>query len=309
MASTADTTGQHVHTLLAAHSKRLVKLHPQVLEDRDPEPLHQMRVAMRRLRTCLIQFAPALDLPAGVSAQRLARSGRRLGLARDLDVLRERLDTRLLPRLSDAETRQLKPVFKRLKRERRDAQHELRSELHSGRYLKLLQALQGWLRDPSFTPLGEQPLSDWLPEWQWPWLGTLLLHPAWWLTDGTGAEEQELLHELRKGIKGARYRLENLQPASGDTALSWVERLKRAQELLGDLHDLAVLRDAIEQQLPQTLATQMPELHALLVEQQGSSWSGWRALAPHLLDPGERRQLLLGLLQDQANSSPQRATV
>lgn len=303
MANGASSTGQHVHALLATHSKRLVKLHPQVLDDRDPEPLHQMRVAMRRLRTCLTQFAPALVLPAGVSAQRLTRSGRRLGLARDLDVLRERLDTRLLPHLSEAETRQLKPMFKQLKRERRDAQHELRRELHSGRYLKLLQALQGWLRDPRFTPLGEQPLSDWLPEWQWPWLGTLLLHPAWWLTDGTGAAEQELLHDLRKGIKGARYRLENLLPASGDTARRWVERLKQAQELLGDLHDLAVLRDAIEQQLPQNLPSQMPGLHGLLAEQHASSWSSWRVLGPSLLEPGERRQLLLGLLQDQANSS------
>jgi CHAD domain-containing protein len=298
----ALSCGNHALQLLARHGKRLVKLHPEVLDDRDPEPLHQMRVTLRRLRTGLVQFAPALELPAGVSAQRLARSGRRLGMARDLDVLRQRLEGSLLPQLSAREAEQLRPVLKRLKRERREAQGELRRALHSGRHLKLIQALQGWLREPRFTPLGQRPLGEWLTEWQWPWLGNVLLHPAWWIEDGDAEAAQEPLHELRKGIKGARYRLENLLPCCGDAARSWVDRLKRAQELLGDLHDLAVLRDAIEAELPHGLAHQMPGLHALLLEQRAGSWIAWQALTPHLLDHSERRHLLLELLDPQAHN-------
>ncbi|WP_172820819.1 CHAD domain-containing protein [Cyanobium sp. NIES-981] len=294
----ARSSGEHLHGLLSAQARRLVKLQPKVLESRDTEPLHQMRVAMRRLRTCLIQFEPALVMPPQVSAGALARSGQRLGMARDLDVLQERLETRLLAHLPTEEVHQLAPVIKRLRRQRHKAQKPLRRELTGGSYRPMGQALEGWLRDPRFTPLGERPLVEWLVEWQWPWLGQLLLHPAWWVEEPAGGAAAKQLHDLRKGLKGARYRLENLQPLAGATAGHWLEQLKQAQELLGDLHDIAVLRQVIESRLKGPLSRRLPRLHALLQQQQAASWASWRLLAERLLGFPQRRQLLQGLLLD-----------
>ncbi|MFM7315095.1 MAG: CHAD domain-containing protein, partial [Cyanobium sp.] len=43
--------GGHARTLIAERLARLVGLQAEVLADRDPEPLHQMRVSFRRLRS------------------------------------------------------------------------------------------------------------------------------------------------------------------------------------------------------------------------------------------------------------------
>ncbi|MFQ6538155.1 MULTISPECIES: CHAD domain-containing protein [Aphanothece] len=294
------SNGAHAHQLLDRHCKRMVSLHAPVLENRDPEPLHQMRVAMRRLRTCLNQFGPALELPDGVGVQRLARSVRRLGAARDLDVLRDRLEQTLLPRLPKQEIRRLKPALKQLQRERGEAQQQLQEVLNSSRHLKLIAQLQKWLRQPRYTPLGDEPLQHWLLEWQWPCLGTLLLHRGWRITAPQGQRDVEELHALRKGIKEARYRLENLQPLGGAVGLDWINRLKQGQELLGELNDLAVLRQAIESQASQRLARHLPELDKLLDEQRLACWAQWRILAMELVERHERAHLVLGLIGDRA---------
>ena len=60
----------------------------------DPEFLHQLRVALRRLRSLITVFAPAL--PSGFVSEwneRLAENAGRLGEARDLDVLVDELLT------------------------------------------------------------------------------------------------------------------------------------------------------------------------------------------------------------------------
>ena len=54
--------GEHARDLIAARLARLVSLQADVLADHDPEPLHQMRVSFRRLRSSLEQFGPALVL-------------------------------------------------------------------------------------------------------------------------------------------------------------------------------------------------------------------------------------------------------
>ncbi len=100
--SRAQSTGVFAAVLLEQRVKRLVALQLDVLADRDPEPLHQMRVTCRQLRSTVEQFADALVLPEPVSPQRLARIGSDLGLSRDLDVLRQRLEHHWQPLLPEA---------------------------------------------------------------------------------------------------------------------------------------------------------------------------------------------------------------
>ena len=110
------TSGAYALELIQRQTRRLGKLQAEVLADRDPEPLHQLRVSLRRLRTALVQFGPALDLPELVDRGRIAAVARRTGLCRDLDVLRLRLQDQLLPNLPESEQRSMEAAMKRLGR-------------------------------------------------------------------------------------------------------------------------------------------------------------------------------------------------
>ena len=292
------TNGELALSLVRQHVGRVVALQGPVLADHDPEPLHQMRVAMRRLRTCLVQFAPALVLPAGVSDQRLAKGVKRLGMARDLDVLRERLDADLVPALPPEEKAALKPVFRQLKRERRLAYEHLVDVLRGRSHLQLLARLQDWLRQPEFTPLGQEPLHRWLGAWQLPAVMELLLHPGWWAQDPSA--EAEVVHNLRKQIKGARYRLENLRGTGGRHQLLAIAQFRTMQELLGELHDLEVLAKAIANQMPGHLADDLPVLADLLEQRRDRCWLLWRQEACLLQSARGRRALLDGLRRESA---------
>jgi CHAD domain-containing protein len=287
------SVGAHALALFAGSCQRLVALQPEVLLDREPEPLHQMRVAMRRLRASLGQFAPAVVLPPALREARLARLGRRLGMARDLDVLRRRLDKEFLPQLPEAELQALRPVLRQLRRERRLAGEQLAETLRSSSYLKLLSRLQKWLRRPDFTPLAEQPLVDWVLPLQLPSLAEVFCHPGWFVTDPTTGAD--LLHDLRKRCKACRYALENLAPIQGPLLSPWIDRYRSVQQLLGDLNDLQVLEEAIADQISADLAGDLPVLHRLLRRQAEGVWQDWQPLAAQLKSAGSRQQLLLDL--------------
>lgn len=295
------TNGEWALALVRQHVARVVALQAPVLADEEPEPLHQMRVSLRRLRTCLRQFGPALVLPAGVSDQRLARSVKRLGMARDLDVLRERLEADLLPALPSPEVAQLKPVFRQLKRERRLAHEHLVDRLRSRSHLELLARLQEWLRRPEFTPLGQEPLHRWLQLWQLPVVSELLLHPGWWVESPSA--QVEVVHALRKQIKDARYRLENLRRCGGHAQGVAIGRFRLMQDQLGELHDLEVLAQAITNQLPGRLHRALPGLAALLDGRRQHGWQLWRQEAVVLTSARGRRNLLESLQRDAARGT------
>ena len=282
-----------MHGLLKAHSKKLVALQGPVLRDGDEEPLHQMRVTMRKLRATLSQFAPCLVLPAEVNDRRLARSVQRLGVARDLDVLRQRLDEVFLPQLPQEEQQRLKPVRRQLTRERRLAGEQLESVLKSARHLELIAQLQAWLKQPRYTPLGEAPLQQWLAEWAVPSSASLMLHPGWWLE--APGRDGPVLHDLRKQLRTLRYRLENLQPFLADPGRHWIESLKQGQSLLGELNDLDVLQKAIHDQTQDGLEQTLPQLAWLLEQHRLHCWRRWRQLSEGLQPLPSRRRRLAAL--------------
>ncbi len=290
------SNGALAHGLIEQHLARVVKCHQRVLERHDPEPLHQMRVAMRLLRTTLLQFAPLLELPKPVNDQRLAKTVRRLGLARDLDVLQGRLVDTLLPQLPKSEVAALKPVLRTLRRERDLAQEHLEKVLRSASHLELVAALQQWLKQPTYRSLAEAPARQWLVEWQLPCLQQLMLHPGW-LVPAPGMEA-EALHDLRKQIKTARYQLENCTGLGGGRLQPWVEQLRQGQELLGELNDLQVLRKAINDQLPGDLPSSLPQLHWLLEQNSLRCWSLWQERVEELWPLRQRRRLALTLLAE-----------
>jgi CHAD domain-containing protein len=286
--------GRFAAGLIDEHVRRLVALQLDVLADRDPEPLHQMRVTCRRLRSTIEQFAPALCLPEQVTPQRLARVGSDLGLTRDLDVLRHRLEGRWLPLLPEREQALLRKLLKQLKRERKLAFAVLTDTLKGRRYLKLLARLQGWLRKPRFTPMGEEALAAWWPELQQVVLAELFTLPGWWASHPYDPQAMADLHRLRRRIKRARYGLTNLAVVEPEAFAPWQAQFKAIQAALGDLQDLEVLAHTLERQLDGAPDALMPSLSSLLAEARDQAWLEWQAAAQQLRSL-KGRQDLLGL--------------
>lgn len=286
------SSGAFAQQLIQHQSRRLARLQAEVRLDRDPEPLHQLRVSLRRLRTVLLQFGPALDLPEGVNARRLAALARRTSLCRDLDVLRLRLRQQVLPGIPGDEQRSLRRAMRRLERERSQAFATLLDALESRRHRRLMKRLARWQRRPHFTPLGQLPLVPWLVEWQAPFSARLFLHPGWTERDPAASS----LHDLRKRIKAMRYALDTLQPWCAPALLEWVEDLRQAQEHLGELHDLQILGRRFVARNGQGRGSGLPRFRALLRDQELEHWRCWRALALRLASgdarDGIRRQLL-----------------
>ena len=293
LSSPGLSSGGYALDLIQRQVRRLGKLQGEVLADRDPESLHQLRVSLRRLRTALTQFGPALVLPESVTDRRIAAVARRTGLCRDLDVLQLRLQQQLLPRLPGNEQQALEGPMKRLARDRSQAFDTLKEALHSSRYLKLLARLHKWQQRPRYTPLGQLPLAAWLYDWQAPFTAALFLHPGWTVEDPTA----EALHDLRKRIKAARYALEHLEDWCEPALRAWIQELRQAQEHLGELHDLQILNHTLGGSGSSLTSTRLPVLCSELEGQQKEHWCRWRELARRLHHDNHRHAIHRQLLE------------
>lgn len=287
------TNGGFARERIQIQIRRLGRLQPEVLHDREPEPLHQLRVSLRRLRTVLLQFGPALVLPACVKERRLATVARRTSLCRDLDVLRLRLREQLLPRLPLQEQHRLDGALDRLVQDRRQAFETLVEALQSPRYLRLLARLHKWQKQPRFTPLGLQPLLPWLVDWQAPFTAGLFLHPGWQEQDPAA----EALHGLRKRIKAVRYALETIEPWCEATLHDWIAELRGAQDDLGNLHDLQILQRTLADTLKPRQWAALPSLQAELESQQRQHWQQWQERAQRLCCQSHRHAIQRQLLE------------
>ncbi|MEM8779312.1 MAG: CHAD domain-containing protein, partial [Cyanobacteria bacterium P01_G01_bin.49] len=83
------TFGDWGYLAIAKHSSKFIKHESGVLEDKDPEELHQMRVGMRRLRSAIHGFDAALELPKNAQEKKVKKIAQVLGKLRDLDVLQD----------------------------------------------------------------------------------------------------------------------------------------------------------------------------------------------------------------------------
>ena len=98
-----ERLGDYAYQAVQKHFKKSTKPEAEVLADTDPEALHQMRVGMRRLRTALMVFESAIDLPKTVSETRIKKFAQVLGAVRDIDVMQAKLTERYRPDLDRKE--------------------------------------------------------------------------------------------------------------------------------------------------------------------------------------------------------------
>ncbi|MEM7760188.1 MAG: CHAD domain-containing protein [Cyanobacteria bacterium P01_A01_bin.40] len=295
---------------IAKYTRKFFKYEARVLEDKDPEDLHQMRVAMRRLRSAIAGFALAVDLPDAVSEKNIGKIGRSLGKLRDLDVMLAKLTNEYRPLLPIAEQKILDRVIKSLTRQRGRELKQVRKTINSKLYLSFEEELKYWLKHPSYQSMGKLAIYPLLPDLLLPQISQFLLHPGWLvgttIKDGIiqfpqilnqeaivqlVSTEDYLLHDLRKLAKKTRYNLELFSPLYNDTYNRYLSQIEQIQEILGQIQDFHVLRKILEKALKTAIATQLPTLAELLLSGRYYKWLEWEVMQREFLQEQTRRKL------------------
>lgn len=221
----------------------------------DADALHDMRVAIRRLRSALQNFEGPKDAPllgprlrGELAAQRrkLSKLGDALGAVRDRDVLDDYLKdyakTRLKSAVADAPglahfERHLQveratafaPMTRRIQR----AQGEAGLHEEFARFALGLPAVLQCESAPSLSL--REAARRILPQR----VDEVMAHaPA--LDDGNDAVGH---HELRKSLKRLRYSLEFFAPCFDEPVKPHLKTLTRLQDMLGEMNDRHVLQD------------------------------------------------------------------
>ena len=226
-----EETRRDIERLLAtmhAHLDAIRAHEPGTRLGADPEALHAMRTATRRLRADLRAVRDIFD-PDEVARLRdeLRWLGTTLGAARDADVQRD--DLRGLDGLTRGEQAVVARLVGALDREQARARVAVRAALDTVRYQRLLRELDAFLQHPpvvsedfdvraiardAFGKL--RRVVEALPE----------------------APSDRALHAVRLAVKRARYAGE--LAAYGRPAHRFVDKAGELQDILGEHQDAAV---------------------------------------------------------------------
>ena len=312
----AKTFGDWAYLAIAKHFQKILKHESGVLKDKDPEELHQMRVGMRRLRSALVGFAPALDLPQVASQRKVGRVAQILGKQRDLDVLGDELKNKYQPALPSKEKKLLNKALKTLVKQRQSTFKQVKAILNHNLYQKLKQAFEKWLEKPNYQDIAKMSIYDVLPDLLLPQVSKLLLHPGWLVgvkleegkiqfSDGLQQKEivqlleqqGEIIHELRKEAKRSRYQMELFTQFYGDSYQNYVKNIKEIQTVLGEIQDSFVLAEFLSEVFDTDLKIQMPTLVNQLTETRTQKWQNWEVLQRQFLNPQIRKDFHITVQQ------------
>ena len=202
------------------------------IDDVDTEFLHDLRVAVRRIRSLLKRAGDVL--PAAL-VEKYREEFRWVGeittTTRDLDVfLLEMVE--LAGAVSDPD--QLQPFADHLNVRRAESLKSLRSGLRSARFQELIDGFRDALGQVGVRRSKQTQAADFADDR----LGRAyrrLARQAQALDAGSPAEQ---VHDLRKSGKDFRYLLEVFRPlCDGQTYQAVLKDLKRLQDVLGDFQD------------------------------------------------------------------------
>lgn len=259
-------------------SSGLAHLHANergMLEGADPEFLHQMRVALRRLRSALGVFSPPVaELEVEPLARELKWLASRLGPARDWDVFM----TETLP-LIEAQygaQSEWRAFGMRCGELRHRAHARARRAVRSPRFQRILLTLGGWIAAGGWHGVAQAPLGDPFRKPVTEFAATVLerryrqaRRRGRRLADQSPGE----LHRLRIAIKKFRYATDFFASLyKGSTASEALKRLGHLQDILGAMNDAATAADLMAQGLGKERAKRMVQTKGIVL-----NWSRSRA--------------------------------
>ncbi len=264
----------HVKWALARHVRWLIAHDPGARLGREPESLHQMRVATRQLRAVLRAARP-LFVPEWADSLRdeLRWLGQLLGPARDLDVqlayFREESAT-----LDARDRRPLTQFIAHLETQRNTVQESLLNELKSERYLDLIRRLQQAPHDPTIVE-SIVTLRD-LAKREFTKLQNAIRQAG-------DSPNNANIHKTRIRTKRARYAAELAEPTVGKAATRFINRARVVQDVLGMHQDALQAEAHIRAFLKQSTDARAAFVAGRMVERQRQRQEKAREQMPRLL--------------------------
>jgi CHAD domain-containing protein len=227
-----------IKLVLVTRFDELYGFHQTAMDWTDPEGVHSMRVASRRLRSVLRDFMPYLrKRPLASALKQLRNLADALGEVRDHDVAIAALEE-MASHASVGVSAGLTQFIETKKQLREQAREELKAILEGGELKELEMEFIAGVDEATatrpgspaitFLTMSQQIILDRLKEFEA--LSNGLLNPF----------EVETLHDLRIAAKRLRYALELFQQCWGRSISSYAKRIARIQGALGDLHDCDV---------------------------------------------------------------------
>jgi triphosphatase len=225
--------------------QHLLANEPVLRERRDPEAVHQMRVAMRRLRAAMSIFKRVIADERGDTVRRdLRRLAKLFGEARDLDVL---IETTISPaRRRHPENEDLTALAAAYEERRQAAYGKALKAVTAGRLDRVALATSAWLEKGPWpsredtAALREQPAEDFAAK-ELERRRKGVRKRAKYLEELAPAER----HEIRIAVKKLRYGVEFFSAlfpgrARARRAKALRSALGELQDRLGHLNDIAV---------------------------------------------------------------------
>lgn len=236
------TMGELAFVVLRTHLAALLAKEPGTRLGDEPEDLHDMRVATRRLRAAIDLFGEALPARAAALRAELAWIAGALGRVRDLDVQLERVErmATLAARWEEGAGGAFADLRLLLETERSRARRELLADLDSPRWERLTNHLTALARRGPDRRLAASRVPAALAA------GDLVVarhRRAVKASRRAQATGQALdFHRVRIRCKALRYSLEFTTPLFGSSARRFTRKLATLQDALGLLQDAEVGR-------------------------------------------------------------------
>jgi len=246
----AMTGLQAFETIVGHNLRHLLANERAASEGHDPEGVHQVRLAARRLRSILSLFRSVLpaDVVAALSEELKWLAGE-ITAARNLDVFVEEL---LRPvQAAFAEDADLAALEATAQERRGAAYEQVRAAFATKRYTALLLQLSRLIESRSWQERLEPDAAQQLavPARV---LATRLVDGRYRKVRKRGRGFSELStkdrHRLRLGVKRLRYAAECFRSLfQGETTAGYLKGLSRLQDSLGHLNDVETARELLKE--------------------------------------------------------------
>jgi CHAD domain-containing protein len=270
---------QTVRRLLADFMAR----EPGTLRGEDPEQLHRMRVAHRRLRTALSSFAPVLPAELVATDTELRWIGRQLGEVRDLDVQLEAMTK--TGRSLEAPSEAVDALLTAVSRQRDQARRRMLEALVSKRFEALVLRIARTLREQVAVDAGSGPtIGDLAPAM----LAARYRRFRRGARRLTPKSTPAALHETRRRARRLRFTTEFVADVYGEPAEELIEAVTELQDLFGEHQDCYAAIE-LRRRVGAALTVEARELGRELDDRDLKRAAGLRRAAPDAVKRVRRR--------------------
>jgi CHAD domain-containing protein len=226
--------------VLRFHLARMLARVSGVIAGDDPEDVHAMRVAGRRMRAAWRVFGDdfAREARRGYVSD-LREIGARLGAVRDLDVLLEILDAYAAHR-SERQRTDLAPLFAAWRGLREARRLGLIEVLGSDRFMTFTTEYAELALTEGMAAVPVAPHAPALVRQRMPSTAWAAYEAVWAFDDDLAEADLATLHQLRIAGKWLRYTLEFVREPLEPEAAPLIGQVVALQDHIGLLHDMHV---------------------------------------------------------------------